>query len=88
MSRSLRNLAAAATGSALLLVAAPANAQVVQATRCLARYQDQVIHSYMEPVVVYEEPETVTLYPGNAVAPVTRLADATLGYVNCVLAGV
>lgn len=87
MKRSLRNLVAACAGSALLLVAAPANAQVSQATRCLSRYQDEVIHSYMEPVVVYEEPETVYLYPGNAVAPVTRLAGTTLFYVNCVLAG-
>ena len=87
MNRSLRTLLAALAGSALVLVAAPANAQVAQATRCFARYQDQVIYSYMEPVVVYEEPETVILYPGNAVAPVTRLAGATLGYVNCVLAG-
>lgn len=87
MNRSLRICVAAVAGSAVVLLAAPANAQVVQATRCFARYQDQVIYSYMEPVVVYEEPETVTLYPGNAVAPVTRLAGATVGYVNCVLAG-
>ena len=89
MNRRLRNAVAAAGGSALLLIAAPvhATAQTVQPTRCLRAYQDRVFTSSMGPVVVYTPPETVTLYPGNAVAPVMLIADATLDYANCVVNG-
>lgn len=87
MKRSIR-LAAALAGSALVLVAAPVSPAGAQpATHCLATYQDKVFTSSMGQVVVYEPPETVTLYPGNAVAPVLYIADATVGYVRCVLSG-
>ena len=89
MSHRLRNAVAAAAASSLLLVAAPApaTAQVTQPTRCLRTYQERVFGSSMAPVVVYEPPETVILYPGNAVGPVMMIADATVAYVNCTLGG-
>ena len=89
MNRCLRNAVAAAAGSALLLVAVPAHAvaQTTQPTRCLAAYQDRVFMSNIQQVVVYEPPETVTLYPGHAVTPVMLAVDATVGYVNCTLGG-
>lgn len=89
MNRRLRSAVAAAAGSALLLAAAPAHAvaQTTQPTRCLRSYQDRVLMSSMAPVVVYEPPETVILYPGHAVAPVMLVVDATVGYVNCTLGG-
>ena len=89
MKSSLKHLAAAVAG-ALVVVAAPiqAGAQPLQQpSRCLRSYQDKVFMTSMGPVVVYTPPETVTLYPGNAVAPVMYVADATLDYVNCVLSG-
>jgi predicted dinucleotide-binding enzyme len=78
---------AAVAACALVPLAAPTPAAAQQPTRCLAAYQDKVFLSNMGPVVVFEEPETVVLYPGNAVAPVVYLADATLAYVNCTLGG-
>lgn len=86
MKRSLRNLAAAGSAAALLLVAAPAaQAGPEDLPDCTTTYVNTLAHlSTPNDLVTYEPPADVSVNGNAVVGAATYVANATIAYVICV----